>query len=225
VVASLVATATALAAPGITLTGPSSITAGTSASFGGSLTGFGSPKTVSLSQFAGGSCAGTATAAGSGSASLASGWLYSIAYTAGSALANTTISLQSSTVSAGPGGRTISSNCLSVNVLGAGGHHHAVVVLPSHAFLCYSKSQGAPTTSDSWTADAAAGLITQGYWQPYAVAGNDSSSDAVNVGSFHLACNPATAQSAGGPNGYVDNDGSQVPSDLASLIGVYAIAG
>ncbi len=220
---SLALAGTAVAAT-ISLTGPTSITAGTAASFGGQLTGVGSPKTVSLSQFAGAGCGGAANAAGSGLANAASSWTYNILYTAGAALAKTTISLQSSmSVNTAGGPVTKVSNCLDVSV--GGGGHKAVVVLPSHAFLCYSKSQGAPTTSDSWTASAASDLLKQGYWQPYAVSGADSSADAVNVGSYHLACNPATAQSAGGSNGYVDNNGSQVPSDLASLIGVYAIAG
>ncbi len=226
VFASLVVTGTAVAAT-ISLTGPATITAGTAASFGGQLTGVGSPKTVSLSQFAGAGCAGAGNAAGSGLANAASSWTYNILYTAGAALAKTTISLQSSmSVNTAGGPVTKVSNCLDVNVLKAGGgQHHALVVQPSHAFLCYSKSQGAPTTSDGWTAAAAVGLMKQGYWQPYAVAGSDSSSDAVNVGKFHLACNPATAQSAGGSNGYVDNDGSQVDAQYAGMIGVYAVAG
>jgi hypothetical protein len=219
VVAGLAVTGSALAAS-VTLTGPTSITVGKSVSFTGVLSGFTSPKTVSLSQFAGGSCAAPGTAAGSASVPApAVDGSYSISYTAGGALAGQTVSFRASTVSGT--GRTLNSNCVSAKVVAAASNE--VVALPSHAFLCYSSFQGAPTTSSGWTTDVAAKLVAQGYWQPFAVAGSDSSSGAVNVGGYHLACNVAGAQS--GPGGYVDNDGSAMPSLVANVIGIYPVAG
>jgi hypothetical protein len=207
-------------------TTPSTISVGVPANIGGTIGGFTSSTTITVKQFAGSGCLGVAawTQPVTVSHPVSSGSPYSVPFTAGNALAGQTISFQATAQS--NGGHSAGPVCVDVKVsalASAGGSSNVVPSLPSHAFLCYSKFQGAPTTSDSWTAGMAATLLGDGYWQPYAIKGTDSSADAVNVGGYHLECNISGAQSGAGA--FTDNNGESIPAGLANVVGIYPGAG
>ena len=87
------------------------------------------------------------------------------------------------------------SNCVNVGVGKVTPPPAASVTLPpqeNNVFLCYSAFQ---TTPGVWNVKEAPGLIAQGYWHPYAVAGNVEGG--TNIGTYHLTCNLATGQAAG----------------------------
>jgi hypothetical protein len=88
----------------------------------------------------------------------------------------------------------------------------------NHVFLCYSKFQTDPGVWDSTTAAA---LLKDGYWVPYAIAGNVDG--ATNVGAFHLVCNLTGSQQPTG--GFVDDGGGTWSADYASMPGLYPAAG
>lgn len=91
-----------------------------------------------------------------------------------------------------------------------------------HSFLCYSAFQ---TNPGVWQNGQATSLLAQGYWSPYAVSGNVAGG--TNIGSYHLVCNLATGQSAGGS--LLDESGRLIGPTVApvfkSIVGVYPVAG
>lgn len=84
----------------------------------------------------------------------------------------------------------------------------AGVTPPPGIFLCYSVDQTQPGV---WPKDVAEVLLTQGYWLPYAVSGNQSGG--TNLGSYNLVCNIAATQSVS--DSYVGGDGTVLGPDYA----------
>lgn len=105
---------------------------------------------------------------------------------------------------------------------GAGGSAGVAPPPPDGAFLCYSAFQGDPGV---WLMPVAAQLLLQGYWSPYAVAGNVAGG--TNIGGYHLTCNLASGQSASDSTlgGAGETYGAAEKSDVSDLPGHYAIIG
>jgi len=85
-------------------------------------------------------------------------------------------------------------------------------------FLCYSAFQTQPGV---WLESQAKELYAEGYWLPYAIAGNVSGG--TNIGRFHLVCNPAFTQSIGAS--FVGGDGTVLGHSYSSVFGLYADLG
>jgi hypothetical protein len=107
------------------------------------------------------------------------------------------------------------SACLTSTVIAAG--PRPFVPEEANVFLCYSKFQTDPGV---WGVKAAAKLIAEGYWQPWAIAGNVPGG--TNVGGYHLVCNLAAGQAATGA--YTDGAGGFEPPAYAGTLGIYPIA-
>jgi hypothetical protein len=94
----------------------------------------------------------------------------------------------------------------------------------AQVFLCYSSFQLTPDTSENWTVATVSDLLSQGYWEPFAVAGTgDETIAGGDAPAFHLVCNLSASQKRTGA--FVDNSGSSIPFELADTVGVYEIAG
>jgi len=87
-------------------------------------------------------------------------------------------------------------------------------------FLCYSAFQVDPGV---WPLSQAKTLLTQGYWLPFALAGNVVGG--TNLGSHHLVCNVAAGQAAGlhfvDDGGYVTGVASH--DALVGILGYYPL--
>jgi len=93
---------------------------------------------------------------------------------------------------------------------------------PDNAFLCYSAFEDNPGV---WVMPVAAQLLQQGYWSPYAVAGNVAGG--TNIGGYHLTCNLASGQSASDSTlgGAGETYGAGAKPDVSNVPGHYAIIG
>jgi hypothetical protein len=81
-------------------------------------------------------------------------------------------------------------------------------------FLCYSAFQTQPGV---WPESQAKELYAEGYWLPYAIAGNVVGG--TDIGRFHLVCNPAFTQRVG--DSFVGGDGTVLGRSYASVFGLY----
>jgi hypothetical protein len=100
-----------------------------------------------------------------------------------------------------------------------GGNNGATKNAASHRpangiFLCYSAFQTQPGV---WGESQAKELYAEGYWFPYAIAGNVVGG--TNIGRFNLVCNPAFAQSVG--DSFVGGDGTVLGHSYARVFGLY----
>ena len=91
----------------------------------------------------------------------------------------------------------------------------------SHAFLCYSHfSDDVQATLNSDVAKR----LSEGYWIPWAVAGNVTTPQVQNIGKYHLTC---TKPSGDNPNEL--GEGGEVlpttPGFYGGVTGVYPIIG
>jgi hypothetical protein len=89
---------------------------------------------------------------------------------------------------------------------------------PDGVFLCYSRFQNDPGV---WLAPDALPLSAGGYWRPYAVRGDASST---RLGPFSLVCN-VPAGMAVSDRDFVDDSGAIVTDVRTPQLGLYPLAG
>jgi hypothetical protein len=197
--------------PSVTLTAtPSTIAAGGTTTLSGTVSGSGPGWTIQFAAFSDAAC--TDVFAASDAFPVDDG-PYAISYTPGDTTPHT--EYQQAFLFDATDTFQAESSCIAITVIAAG----AKPFVPEEAnvFLCYSTFQTDPGV---WGVKTAAKLLAEGYWQPWAIAGNVPGG--TNVGGYHLVCSLAAGQAATGA--FTDGAGGYEPPAYAGMLGIYPIA-